>query len=93
MYMQVVERVMADLGSVEEMPNYQARLKLGHLLDAPADPSMTPERVAALQQVAMSNAQPNAQAADNGTLAPSNRREPRLSKLYATRSQQVADLK
>jgi hypothetical protein len=93
MYMQVVERVMADLGSVEEMPNYQARLKLGHLLDAPADQSMTPERVAALQRVAMSNAQPNAQAADNGTLSPSNRREPRLSKLYATRSQQVADLK
>lgn len=95
LYGQVVERVMSELGSVEKMPSYEARLKLGHLLNAPADPSMRPENVAALQRVARSNAQPNAAAKengphDNGTLSPSKRRAPEMAKMYATRSQQVA---
>lgn len=96
LYGQVVERVMSELGSVEEMPSYEARLKLGHLLDAPADPSMRPEHVQALQKVAHSNAQPNAAAkenapgADNGTGTPSSRKPPKMAKLYATRTQEVA---
>jgi hypothetical protein len=77
------------------MPDYQARLKLGHLLNAPTDPTMQPQRIAALQGIAQSGAAVNAQNKANGpggqVLAPSKRREPQLASLYATRAQQVGN--
>jgi hypothetical protein len=95
LYQRVVTNVLSRMGDVDKLPSYEQRLKLGHLLNAPADPSMIPERAAALQELARSGAQPAAQnAADSvgqPVLAPSDRRAPsKLSGMYSTQADRYA---
>lgn len=89
MYQRMVSEVLMSLGSVDQLPSYEARVRLSHLLNAPADPSMRPERAAALQELARSGAQPDAQQQQDNVgqpvLSPSQRRPPtKLGRMYAT---------
>jgi hypothetical protein len=97
MYRRVRDEVLQHVSTAEELPSYEARLKLGILVGAPTDPSMRPAMVQALQNVARSGAgakadpQQQQQPAQQGplsepTLSPSARREPKLGKLYASQT-------
>jgi hypothetical protein len=91
----VRDEILQHVSTAEELPSYEARLKLGILVGAPTDPSMRPAMVQALQNVARSGAgakaDPEQQPAQQGplsepTLSPSARREPKLGKLYASQT-------
>lgn len=91
MYQRVRDEILMNLSKVDELPSYEARLKLGNLLNAPADPSMRPEMVQALQQLARSGVGAQEAERENSTgaggeqvLSPSRRREPRIGKFFAT---------
>jgi hypothetical protein len=96
LYQRVRDEVLMNLSSVDTLPSYDARLKLGILLGSPTDPSMRPAAVQALQQVAQAGRAQQGQAQAQGApqagpvgepvLSPSNRREPRLGKMYATKT-------
>lgn len=90
LYARLVEQVMVQIGDVKKLPSYDARVRLSHLLNTPADPTMRPEYIQLMQQTAASGAQEKAQnAQDGGTLSPSRRRAPEISGIYATRSQDL----
>lgn len=90
LYARLVEQVMVQVGDVKKLPSYDARVRLSHLLNTPADPTMRPEYVQLMQRTAASGAQEQAQGAqDGGTLSPSRRRAPEISGIYATRSQDL----
>lgn len=90
LYARLVEQVMVQIGDVKKLPSYDARVRLSHLLNTPADPTMRPEYIQLMQQTAASGAQEQAQGAeDGGTLSPSRRRAPEISGIYATRSQDL----
>jgi hypothetical protein len=92
MYQRVRDEVLLALSEVDSLPPYEARLRLGHLLNAPTDPSMRPDRVAGMQAVAKSGAaNQQQQQSDDGALPPSRRREPRLASIYQTRTQESPD--
>lgn len=96
MYQRMVNEVLMNLGSVDELPTYEARVKLSHLLNAPADPSMRPENAAALQQLARTGAQPSAQQQSDQVgqpvLSPSQRRAPtKLGRMYSTQTDRMAE--
>lgn len=88
LYQRMVSEVLMNLSTVDQLPTYETRIRLGHLLNAPTDPSMQPERAAALQELAKTGAQPGAQQQDTAgepVLSPSQRRAPtKLGRMYAT---------
>lgn len=89
LYQRVVENVLLDLAEVDKLPPYEARLKLGHILNAPTDPSMRPEYLRTIQEIAASGVGIEAERAANGpmgepSLSPGKRREPRLTNVFAT---------
>jgi hypothetical protein len=92
-YQRVVSEILTDIGTVEKLPDYKTRVKLSHLLGVPVDPSMTAERVQALQQVALSNAAVKAQEQENGGPVGGSARPPKLDTIYATRPMEVASTK
>lgn len=92
-YQRVRDEILMNLSSVDRLPSYDQRLKLGILLGSPTDPSMRPEMVQALQAVAQSGIGAEAEKQANNTgsggepvLSPSARREPHVGKMYASQT-------
>lgn len=93
MYRSMVQEIMMELGSVEKLPSYDARVKLGNLINAPTDPSMTPAKEAQLQDLARASAQKGPEGNPNApqpSLPPSKQRAPKLGHLYATPTERNA---
>jgi hypothetical protein len=91
LYQRVVENVLLDLTEMDKLPPYEARLKLGHIINAPTDPSMRPESLQAVQEIGGSGIGAMAERQANGpvgepALSPGNRREPRLTNVFATQA-------
>lgn len=92
LYQRVVADVLEEVFQADKMPPYAVRLRVGHLLNAPADPSMTPEYLRTVQEIAASGVGIAAEKQANGpanepVLSPGNRREPKLGTMYATQTQ------
>lgn len=91
LYQRVVADVLEQIFQADKMPPYETRLRVGHLLNAPADPSMRPDYLRTVQEIAASGVGIDAERAANGpvgepALSPSQRREPKLTNVFATQA-------
>lgn len=87
LYQRVVTQVIERLGEVDKLPTYQERIRLGIVLGAPTDPSLEPQNVGRLQQLARSGSQQSRQQASGPP--PSARTPPKVADQYSTSTQSV----
>lgn len=86
LYQRLVGQILERLGTVDKIPPYDVRVKLGVLLGAPTDPTLQPQTVGELQKLATAGAQQSEQEAAG--IPASKQREPKVASLYGTRMNQ-----